>query len=143
MFKNILIAVDINDKNSWQRPLPKILELMKQFPSINLHLVSIVPNYGISLVEEYFPKGWLKELTSKTENSLKEIVKENFPADVPVNIIVGRGVIYQAIIDAATKIDADLIIMVASHPDRKDYLLGPNAAKVVRHSEISVLVIRN
>ncbi|MEP3300223.1 MAG: universal stress protein, partial [Pseudoruegeria sp.] len=37
---------------------------------------------------------------------------------------------------------ADLIVIGAHRPDFKDYLLGPNAARVVRHSECSVYVVR-
>ena len=32
--------------------------------------------------------------------------------------------------------------MSANRPELKDYLLGPNAARVVRHSDVSVLVVR-
>jgi len=33
--------------------------------------------------------------------------------------------------------------VLASHrPDLKDYLLGPNAARVVRHADRSVFVVR-
>jgi hypothetical protein len=32
--------------------------------------------------------------------------------------------------------------MTAHSPDLKDYLLGPNAARVVRHANQSVMVIR-
>lgn len=37
---------------------------------------------------------------------------------------------------------ADLIVMASQRPELKDYLLGPNAARVVRHAEQSVLVVR-
>lgn len=33
--------------------------------------------------------------------------------------------------------------MAAHRPALKDYLLGPNAARVVRHSNCSVLVVRD
>jgi nucleotide-binding universal stress UspA family protein len=36
------------------------------------------------------------------------------------------------------------VIVLASHrPELKDYLLGPNAARVVRHAKCSVLVVRD
>ena len=37
---------------------------------------------------------------------------------------------------------ADLIIVASARPSLKDYLLGPNAARVVRHFNNSVLVVR-
>ena len=47
-----------------------------------------------------------------------------------------------AILDLAEKIGADLIVMASHRPELKDYLLGPNAARVVRHAECSVMVVR-
>ena len=35
-----------------------------------------------------------------------------------------------------------LIVMGSHHPELKDYLLGPNAAKVMRHADCSVMVVR-
>jgi nucleotide-binding universal stress UspA family protein len=42
----------------------------------------------------------------------------------------------------AEKISADLIIMPAHRLKLQDYLLGTNTAKVVRHAQCSVLVVR-
>ena len=55
---------------------------------------------------------------------------------------VGHGTVYEEILHAAKRIDADLIVMAAHRPGQADYLLGPNAARVVRHAECSVLVVR-
>ena len=56
--------------------------------------------------------------------------------------IVTAGNVYESIINVGKKIHADLIVMSAHRPELKDYLLGPNAARVVRHSDRSVLVVR-
>ncbi|MFQ5760821.1 MAG: universal stress protein, partial [Acidiferrobacterales bacterium] len=42
----------------------------------------------------------------------------------------------------AEKAGCDLIVMASQRPELKDYLLGPNAARVVRHANCSVLVAR-
>ena len=42
----------------------------------------------------------------------------------------------------AEKINADLIVMPAHRLKLQDYLLGTNTAKVVRHAQCSVLVVR-
>ena len=57
--------------------------------------------------------------------------------------MIAEGTIYERIIHCAEKTSADLIIMGAHRPELKDYLLGPNAARVVRHAECSVLVVRD
>ena len=42
----------------------------------------------------------------------------------------------------AKEIGADLIVMGSHRPELADYLLGANAAKVVRHADCSVMVVR-
>lgn len=44
--------------------------------------------------------------------------------------------------ETAAKIGADLIVIGSHRPEMGDFLLGPNAARVVRHSKVSVLVVR-
>jgi nucleotide-binding universal stress UspA family protein len=64
------------------------------------------------------------------------------PDAVPTQRIVAEGKIYREILNAAKSIQADLIVMGSHHPELKDYLLGPNAAKVMRHADCSVMVVR-
>ncbi len=56
--------------------------------------------------------------------------------------IIAEGKIYREILNAAQAIEADLIVIGSHHPERKDYMLGPNAARVVRHVDCSVMVVR-
>lgn len=141
-FKKILLPIDINDANSWKKPIPVCLSMLEQNPEAKLWLLSIVPNFGLGVVEEYFPAGWTKEISHKTLEALEKIVKENIPDKFSPNLVVDKGAVYQALLDKAAKLDVDLIVMSASHPNRKDYLLGPNVARVARHAEVSVLIVR-
>jgi nucleotide-binding universal stress UspA family protein len=53
-----------------------------------------------------------------------------------------HGRVYDQIIEAANRVGADVIVMGSHRPELKDYLLGPNAARVVRHATQSVFVVR-
>jgi nucleotide-binding universal stress UspA family protein len=64
------------------------------------------------------------------------------PADIRRRHIVGHGSIYHEILRYADEIEADLIVISAHRPTAEDYLIGPNAARVVRHAHVSVLVVR-
>ena len=55
---------------------------------------------------------------------------------------MATGTAYEEILTTARSFGADLIVMASHRPELKDYLLGPNAARVVRHSDVSVLVVR-
>lgn len=142
MYKDILFPVDITDESSWKSALPVVLEYVEAFKA-RLHVLTVVSDYGMSIVQQYFPKGSVEEVIEKTNADLHKFVENHIPKGVQVQHIVGRGSVYDCIIDTANQIKADLIVMSAHRPDLKDYLLGPNAAKVVRHSDISVLVVRD
>lgn len=144
MYQNILYPVDIFDESSWQNSLPIVKEYCATFKA-NLHIMTAIPDYGMSIVSQYFPKGSVDTLVDKTKQALHNFVEREIQdKKVKVsNVIVSKGgAVYQSIIDTAEKINADLIMISAHRPDLKDYLLGPNSAKVVRHSKISVLVMR-
>ncbi|MBT4921624.1 MAG: universal stress protein [Rickettsiales bacterium] len=144
MYKNILYPVDIFDESSWQSSLPIVKEYCATFDA-KLHVMTAIPDYGMAIVSQYFPKGSIDTLVDKTKQALHEFVeKEIQNNDIVIgNIIVSKGgAVYQSIIDTAEKINSDLIMISAHRPELKDYLLGPNSAKVVRHSKISVLVMR-
>lgn len=141
MYKDILFPVDITDKSSWESALPVVLDFINAF-NAKLHILTVVSDYGMSIVQQYFPKGSVEEVIEKTSKNLHAFVDEHIPEGVQVQHIVGRGAVYDCIIDTSKEINADLIVMSAHRPELKDYLLGPNAAKVVRHSEVSVLVVR-
>ena len=46
-------------------------------------------------------------------------------------------------IQSAGDLNCDLIVLASHRPETKDYLLGPNAARVARHAKQSVFVVRN
>jgi nucleotide-binding universal stress UspA family protein len=55
---------------------------------------------------------------------------------------VATGKAYEEILHAAREAGSDLIVIGSHKPELRDYLLGPNAARVVRHSKCSVYVVR-
>jgi nucleotide-binding universal stress UspA family protein len=71
------------------------------------------------------------------------VVREKVPSGLMVEKIVALGSIYREILRAAQEVPADRIVMGSHRPERKDFLLGSNAAKVARHAKCSVLVVRH
>ena len=65
-------------------------------------------------------------------------------SDLKPNILVTHGAsIYAKILGVAEEAEADLIVVGPHRPAMKDYLLGTNAARVLRHARCSVLVARD
>jgi len=56
--------------------------------------------------------------------------------------VARSGTIYSEILHTAEELSSNLIVLMSHLPDFGDYLLGPNAAKIVRHARCSVLVVR-
>ena len=139
MYKEILLSVDLEDENSWRKALPTAVEYAKAFGS-RMHVITVVPEFG--MVRQYFPDNYEERVKESEKAKLHEFTADKIPDDVPVQHIIAHGAIYREIDKAAEEINADLIIMASHRPELGDYLLGPNAARVVRHSKRSVLVVR-
>ncbi len=141
MYKNILFAVDLNDEGSWRKALPDVIDACKRSNG-QLHVLTVLPGYGMSIVGQSFPAGHEAEAKKNAAEKLQKFVADNVPTDIQADCIVDEGSVYDVIIKTSKTVDADLIIVAAHRPELKDYLLGPNAARVVRHAECSVLVVR-
>ena len=141
MYKNILLPIDLNQESSWAKALPTAVEMCQTFGS-SLHVMNVVPDFGMSVVGTYFPEGFEDKALEGARAELHEFVRQNVPDAVKVQHIIGHGSVYDEILRVAKEIKADLILLAAQRPELKDFLLGPNAARVVRHFEGSVLVVR-
>lgn len=141
MYKAILLPVDLNDDSSWQKALPTALEYCRAFGS-DLHVITVAQSFGRSYVGQFFPEGYEKTLEDGLLAGLQEFVKKHVPEDLKVRHTVRLGTVYQEILVAAEETGADLVVMASHRPELKDYLLGPNSARVVRHAQCSVLVVR-
>jgi nucleotide-binding universal stress UspA family protein len=140
MFKDVLCAVDLRDEHSWKKALPKAIEMRGD--SGNLHLLTVVPEFGLSMISQYFPDDFEDKTLAATKDALREFIDKNIPKDIPSRAIVAQGRAYEQILRIAKEVGCDAIVMAAGHPDLAQYLLGPNAARVVRHATCSVLVVR-
>ncbi len=142
MFNHILVAIDLNHKETWQKMFSEATIYASNAGAV-LHVMTVGPDFGTSLVGSFFPKDHKEKMISETNEKLHQISKENIPAEIKVQHIVGYGNAYEEILRMQKKLSCDLIIIGSHRPHMQDYLLGPNAARVVRHANCSVLVIRD
>ncbi len=141
MFNTILIPVDLAHDSSWRKALPVAIGLARS-PGTQLYVMTVVDlNTNITAIR--LPENFNREYREKTEHRLQEVVEQHVPSDIPVQYIIRDGRVYQEILAVAHEIKADLIVMASHNPALKDYLLGTNSARVVRHANCSVLVVRD
>jgi nucleotide-binding universal stress UspA family protein len=143
MIKSILCAVDISQTTSEEQVLQTAAKLA-ELDGASLDVVTIVPNFSMNLVGSYFDENFQKQAAKEAKQRLHDMVTKVLGAewDEKVRHIVAAGSIYEEILQLADQTEADLIVIGAHKPDLKDYLLGPNSARVVRHSKCSVYVVR-
>lgn len=144
MSNTVLCAVDISNKGSDQNVVKQAAR-MAALDGAQLDVITVLPDYGMSVVGGFFDKDHMKEVTAKTQTQLSEMVEGVLGADANAKIrhLVATGNAYEEILRTAETDGASLIVIGAHKPDFKDFLLGPNASRVVRHSTCSVYVVRD
>lgn len=141
MFKRILVPVDVDHEGSWSRPLPIAEQLAADYGA-ELHVVTVVPAMGMSIVGSFFPPDFEQKALAQASANLDGIVTKVAKNAAGVQRHVAHGTIYEEILAVADKLGCDLIVMLSHRPELKDYLLGPNAARVMRHAKQSVFIVR-
>ena len=144
MSKKILVPIDISEMELTKQVIPHVEGYAKQNDA-TIHFLSVIPDYT------YFASYGLgyasvapdaREREAEAMKTLSEIVaKFSLPGD-RVEKHVLSGAPKDHILQLAEDIDADVIILASHRPSMSTYLLGSNAAAVVRHSKCSVLVVR-
>lgn len=142
MYKTILLAIDLGHPESWAKALPTAVEYAQKFGS-TLHLVTVVPDFGMSIVGGYFPEGFEEKALGDTGERLKAFAAEKIPEGVTVHPHVAHGRSYEEILSASKNLSADLVVIGSHQPGTETYLLGSTASRVVRFAHCSVLVVRD
>lgn len=142
MYSQILVSIDLDDPTDLDVTLQHAIAQARANPGARLHVLTVLPPFGMSIVGSFFPKNFEHEVAQKLLARLREMVDPRLPEGMRCCHIVGEGGVYETVLRIAGEVKADLIVIGAHRPDLADYLLGPNAARVVRHAKCSVLVVR-
>jgi len=139
----VLCAVDISDPSSDSAVLV-VAQKMADFAGVNLDVVTVVPDYGKSMVGGFFKPDHHAKVVDAAKATLEATITDVLGAEAnkKVRHVVATGTAYEEVLKLAETTKPSLIVIGAHKPDFKDYLLGPNAARVVRHSNCSVYVVR-
>jgi nucleotide-binding universal stress UspA family protein len=143
MSSQILCAIDINQPDTDAEVL-RIAHKMARMDEAHLDVITVVPDFGMSVVGGYFDPDFHDKAVARARELLDDFVRDTIgdAANEGVRHIVATGKAYEEILHAAREAGSDLIVIGSHRPELRDYLLGPNAARVVRHSDCSVYVVR-
>ena len=78
-----------------------------------------------------------------SSSSVSIVARESGIPPSRITYTVRQGGIYHEVLEEATAVKADLIVMTSHRPAMRTYFLGSNAGHVVRYANCSVLVVRN
>jgi nucleotide-binding universal stress UspA family protein len=146
----VLIPIDLQHESSWKAALPAAVAQARLLGG-KVYLMTVVPQITSGLDWRYAVRGEtggslaynITDLVKEAHERLVELRDQNVPPELAGDVIATHGTIYQEIVEAAEKLPADLIVMASHRPTLKDYLLGPNAARVARHAKSSVHIVRD
>lgn len=139
--KHVLLPVDPDEPSSWKAALPEAVAQAEQ-RGATLHIMTVVPTFGSSIVASYFPKDFEEKTLAQAKQELKTLIVNQVPAALPHQLIVAHGSIHREICRIAADIDADLIVMASHKPDWSNTFLTPNATQVLQHTPVSVMIVR-
>lgn len=143
MYKTILVPVDIEEDELTRNALLHVVKLAKMSDVTTVHLFHALPDASAFLSAYSFGiKEFKNEAVVKADEKLASLIKTiDLPAS-RLSFSVSFGTPRDEVLQLAEEIDADLIVVGSRRPDVKTYLLGSNAAAIVRHAKTSVLVVR-
>lgn len=142
MYHTILVPVDIDESELTEKALSHAVALAKT-SGAKLHLFHALPDASAFLSAYAFGiKEFENEAVVKADEKLRAILATiDLPAD-KLSHSLSFGMPRDEVLELADEIDADLIVIGSRRPNVKTYLLGSNAAAIVRHAKTSVLVVR-
>ncbi len=140
MFHSILVPVDLSELEVVRPALDKALALAGM-TGASLHVVYVRSILPVTFME-YVPPSFDEEQQGDAEKKLEELVASLPIARDKVTAAVRMGSVYNEVLAEAEKTKTDLIVVGSHRPAMSTYLLGSNAATIVRHAPCSVLVVR-
>lgn len=145
MYNTILVPIDVTEDALTKLLVPHVNSLQK-LNNATVHFLAVTApisnylRYGGTILPGDFPDD--AQQTEIILNELKEKVKFfSIPEDkIHVKSVIGS--VKDEILATAEDIHADIILLGSRRPSITTYLLGSNAASVVRYAKTSVLVVR-
>lgn len=141
MFKKIVVPIDPSEIEFAKPAIVAAADLAKQAEG-DIHMVAVLPVMN-GYVTELLPADYEVDLEKETEERVRALGIEAGIDPAKLTVCLRSGSVYHEVIDEATNWGADAIVVCSHRPQMSTYLLGSNAAKIVRHAPCSVLVLRS
>jgi len=135
--RKVLVAIDFSRTDGNEaciKAAQSIAEAMNA-SLVFLNVIEPVPGYVLGEVPEWI----LDKRNTDAEEELGKLAAEYGCTDT----VIRTGAPATEILEHASEINADVIVLHSHDPDLSDYFLGSVASRVVRHAHCSVHIVRN
>jgi len=140
VFRRILIPIDLAHPELGTPSVETAVTLARASGG-SVRLLNVLPDTPEDLAT-YVPADFDEQQRRTAQEALEIVARESGLVALHVSVVVRQGGVHHEILDEATAIGTDLIVMSSHRPGKRTYFLGSNAAHVVRHATCSVLVVR-
>lgn len=141
MFNQILIPIDLAHQEHLARLREAARLLIDGAGSITLLYVDpILVHRAASIIQ--LEESQYAEHEREARAQLQRLSESMQLQGVTLNAATREGTAHDQILEYATEISADAILMMSGRPGFVDYFIGSTAERVVRHADCSVFVIR-
>lgn len=135
MYRNLLVPLALADAHDADAPLRAVRALADDGAKITLlHVIEEVPPQAAAFLPEHY-------VTDMQRDRLAELQRraEGLPG---VTAEIATGSAGALILERAASLGVDCIVIASHRPGLRDWFLGSTAARVVRHAQCAVHVVR-
>ncbi len=140
-YKKILVPIDLHEGADCATLIDTAVSLARFCGAALAFMNAVDIDLDSPMLQSY--DSVRNDFVKSARGLLRDVVDRHMPDDMSAEFLVLNGRSYSKVLEAAREVEADLIIVMAHKPGMKEYLLGMTAARVVRHAECSVLVVRD
>lgn len=135
MYDHLLVAVTLDPAKGMSRAFDVARALRSAEGRITaLHVLEEVPSY----VSQHLPQDFMKRHVVEERDIFDRMIAE----EEGVSPVLINGHAGHSIVEYASEHDVDCIVVGSHRLELSDYLLGSTAARVVRHANCAVHVMR-
>jgi len=140
MYSNILIPLDLSHQEQ-ALVLGSVAEKLAAGDPARIHLLyvdqSFIHRASYPQLDESDQKNHSLDARQQMSQLLTHLTE-----NIEVMIHCRNGTAHDQILETASDLQVDAIVMMARKPGISSYFIGSNAERVVRHASCSVFVIR-
>ena len=141
--KTILFPTDFSQSSD--HALKYALSLARKYGA-RIHILHVIEDLSYAIHPDMLDTSPLTDLVSeheeRSEEALQEVVPEELREEIDWVSLVGRGVPYYEIVNAAQELDVDIIVCGTHGPTGlKHVFFGSVAERIVRRAPCPVLTV--